>query len=143
MCLAVPMAVVSRDGFTAQCEAKGIGRSVSLFLLQHEEFATGDHVLVPVGYAILLDNEEAGFDALIAPGHVATVMGPEEWAFVATTHRIPAAVAGFEADSILAALLSVLRLRLEGRVFLDSCYSGVAHLAAIRQRRGCLPRCST
>ncbi|MEQ9038874.1 MAG: hydrogenase formation protein HypD [Silicimonas sp.] len=75
--------------------------------------------------AMLLNSEEAGFDALIAPGHVATVMGPEEWEFVATTHGIPAAVAGFEADSILAALHSVLRQRLEGRVFLDSCYSGV------------------
>ena len=32
--------------------------------------------------AKLLDSEEAGFDALIAPGHVATIMGPEEWAFV-------------------------------------------------------------
>ena len=32
-------------------------------------------------------------DALIAPGHVATVMGPEEWAFVADVHRLPAAVA--------------------------------------------------
>ena len=52
MCLAVPMAVVTRDGFTAQCEAKGIGRSVSLFLLQHEDIRPGDHVMVHVGYAI-------------------------------------------------------------------------------------------
>jgi len=52
MCLAVPMTVVSRDGFVAQCEAKGIGRSVSLFLLQHEDIAPGDHVMVHVGYAI-------------------------------------------------------------------------------------------
>lgn len=75
--------------------------------------------------AMLLGSQEAGFDALIAPGHVATVMGPEEWAFVAGTHGIPAAVAGFEAESILAALHSVLRQRLEGQVFLDNCYSGV------------------
>ena len=52
MCLAVPMTVISRDGFVAQCEAKGIGRSVSLFLLQHEDIAPGDHVMVHVGYAI-------------------------------------------------------------------------------------------
>ena len=35
-----------------------------------------------------------GFDALIAPGHVSTVMGPEEWGFVVDEHDIPAAVAG-------------------------------------------------
>jgi len=75
--------------------------------------------------AMLLDSEEAGFDALIAPGHVATVMGPEEWEFVARKHTIPVAVSGFETDNILAALHSVLRQKLEGRVFLDNCYGGV------------------
>lgn len=76
--------------------------------------------------ALLLDSELAGFDALIAPGHVATVMGPEEWGFVPQAHRIPAAVAGFESDSLLAALYSVLRQYLEGRAFLDNCYGTVA-----------------
>jgi hydrogenase expression/formation protein HypC len=52
MCLAVPMQVVSCDGFTARCEAKGISRDVSLFLLQHEQVAPGDHVMVHVGFAI-------------------------------------------------------------------------------------------
>jgi len=41
--------------------------------------------------AMLLDSGEAGFDALIAPGHVATVMGPEEWQFVVDKHNIPQA----------------------------------------------------
>jgi len=52
MCLAVPMIVKTRDGFQAECEAKGIGRTVSLILLQHEDIAAGDHVMVHVGYAI-------------------------------------------------------------------------------------------
>ena len=30
--------------------------------------------------AMLLESEAPGFDALVAPGHVSTVMGPEEWA---------------------------------------------------------------
>ena len=76
--------------------------------------------------AKLLESEEAGFDALIAPGHVATIMGPEEWAFVPEVHGIPAAIAGFETDSLLAALYSVLRQHLEGKVFLDNCYQNVA-----------------
>ena len=52
MCLAVPMRVVELDGFMARCEAKGIERAVSLFLLQHETIGPGDHVMVHVGYAI-------------------------------------------------------------------------------------------
>jgi hydrogenase expression/formation protein HypD len=72
--------------------------------------------------AMLLDSGEAGFDALIAPGHVSTVMGPEEWAFVPQKHRIPAAVAGFTPESLLAGTYSVLRQLLEGRCFLDNCY---------------------
>jgi len=76
--------------------------------------------------AMLLESEEAGFDALIAPGHVSTIMGPEEWEFVPLKHGIPSAVAGFESDSLLAALYSVLRQHLEGSVFLDNCYANVA-----------------
>lgn len=46
------MRVVEREGFVARCEAKGIERSISLFLLQHEDIRPGDHVMVHVGYAI-------------------------------------------------------------------------------------------
>jgi hydrogenase expression/formation protein HypC len=52
MCLGVPMRVRARDGFNAICEVNGIERTVSLFLLQHEEVEPGDHVMVHVGYAI-------------------------------------------------------------------------------------------
>jgi len=75
--------------------------------------------------AMLLDSGKPGFDALIAPGHVATVMGPEEWAFVTEQHAIPTAVAGFSPVSLLAAMYSVLRQLLEGECFLDNCYPEV------------------
>lgn len=52
MCLAVPMQIESIDGFQCTCAARGIKRDVSLFLLQGELLAPGDHVLVHVGYAI-------------------------------------------------------------------------------------------
>jgi hydrogenase expression/formation protein HypD len=72
--------------------------------------------------ALLLESGTPGFDALIAPGHVATVMGPEEWQFVVDKHNIPAAVAGFGTDSLLAAMYSTLRQLNEDRYFLDNCY---------------------
>lgn len=77
--------------------------------------------------AMLLESGTPGFDALVAPGHVATVMGPEEWQFVVDKHDLPAAVAGFTPDSLLAAMYSVLRQLREDRHFLDNCYPEVVH----------------
>jgi hydrogenase expression/formation protein HypD len=72
--------------------------------------------------AMLLDSGEAGFDTLIAPGHVATIMGPEEWQFIVDDHNMPAAIAGFTTQSLLAAMYSVLRQLIDKRFFLDNCY---------------------
>lgn len=72
--------------------------------------------------ALLLASDTPAFDALVAPGHVATVMGPEDWQFVVERHGLPTAVAGFSPTSLLAAFYSVLRQLLEGRAFLDNCY---------------------
>ena len=52
MCLAIPMQVTAIDGFVAQCEAKGVQRDVSLFMLPEDAVAVGDFVMVHVGYAI-------------------------------------------------------------------------------------------
>lgn len=73
--------------------------------------------------AMLLGSDTPGFDALIAPGHVSTVMGPEEWSFVVERYGLPAAIAGFTPESLLAAMYSTLRQRIEGRPFLDNCYA--------------------
>ena len=72
MCLAVPMKIKSIDGFAATCEAKGIEREVSLFMLQGEPLDVGDHVLIHVGYAIQKVSEEEArsawelFDEILA-----------------------------------------------------------------------------
>jgi len=52
MCLGIPMQVREIQGYTARCEAKGVARDVSLFLLQDDPPAVGDFVMVHVGYAI-------------------------------------------------------------------------------------------
>lgn len=72
MCLAIPMQVKSIDEFQCVCEARGIEREVSLFMLQGEDIGPGDHVLVHVGYAIQkVSDEEAAvswelFDEILA-----------------------------------------------------------------------------
>ena len=72
--------------------------------------------------AMLLNTGQAAFDALIAPGHVATVMGANEWEFVVEKHCKATAIAGFTPESLLAAIYSTLRQLLEKNYFLDNCY---------------------
>ena len=52
MCLGIPMQIKSIDGFVANCEARGVQREVSLFMMQDEDFGVDDFVVVHVGYAI-------------------------------------------------------------------------------------------
>ena len=58
MCLGVPMRVIEIDGFSAVCEARGIRRNASLFLMQHEDIQVGDMVMIHVGNAIQKMTEE-------------------------------------------------------------------------------------
>ena len=63
MCLAVPMQIKTIDGYQCTCEARGIEREVSLFMLQHEDLQPGDHILVHVGYAIQKVSEQDAADS--------------------------------------------------------------------------------
>lgn len=72
MCLAIPMRITAIDGFTARCEAKGVFREVSLFMMRDEMPQPGDYVSVQVGYAMRkVDEDEARsvwelFDQILA-----------------------------------------------------------------------------
>lgn len=72
--------------------------------------------------AHLLDSDEVGFDALIAPGHVATIMGSEQWRFVVDRHGLPTAVGGFTPALLLQAIHAVLLQLAENAPGLDNCY---------------------
>jgi hydrogenase expression/formation protein HypC len=52
MCLAVPMQIDDVSGFEAKCSAKGVSRTVSLFMVRDRDVKVGDWILVHVGYAI-------------------------------------------------------------------------------------------
>jgi hydrogenase expression/formation protein HypD len=93
--------------------AQGVPKNISLLLAARRTWPAVE---------LLLQSEVRTLDALIAPGHVAAVMGAEEWRFIPERHGLPVAVAGFSAVSLLAALYSVLRQGLENRPFLDNCY---------------------
>lgn len=81
MCLAIPMQIVEIDGYVARCEAKGVQREVSLFMLQDEELAIDDFVMVHVGYAIQKVTEKDArsswelFDEILVATEDGTVTG--------------------------------------------------------------------
>lgn len=58
MCLGIPMQIKFIDGFLARCEAKGVERDVSLFMLPEHEVDVDDYVVVHVGYAIQKISEQ-------------------------------------------------------------------------------------
>ncbi len=72
MCLGIPMQITAIDGYNARCQAKGVERDVSLFMLQAPDVQVGDFVIVHVGYAIQkVDPQEAQttwelFDQMLA-----------------------------------------------------------------------------
>ena len=58
MCLAIPAKVKSIDGFEAEVEIAGVGRTISLFLTPDAQ--VGDYVYVHTGYSIsVVDEDEA------------------------------------------------------------------------------------
>jgi hydrogenase expression/formation protein HypC len=52
MCLAIPMQITAVNGLSARCEARGIERDISLFMMQDEPVDIGDYVMVSVGQAV-------------------------------------------------------------------------------------------
>lgn len=63
MCVAVPMAVVGRDGDTIVAEIDGVRREATLMILG-DEVQVGDYVLVHAGFAIALLDHEGALDTL-------------------------------------------------------------------------------
>ncbi len=52
MCLGIPMQIRYIDGLQAHCEAKGVEREANLLMLEHENLAIGDYVVLHLGYAM-------------------------------------------------------------------------------------------
>lgn len=59
------MRIESIDGYTAQCQAKGIWREVSLFMLQDNPPGVGDFVMVQVGYALHAVSEAEAMESWV------------------------------------------------------------------------------
>jgi hydrogenase expression/formation protein HypD len=81
------------------------------------------HVLVPPAIRLLLDSPATRVQGLIAPGHVCTVMGYEEYEELAARYLVPFVVGGFEPLDLLEAIRMLVRQLEEGRAQVENAYA--------------------
>lgn len=72
------------------------------------------HKTMPQALRALLQNGSR-IDALLCPGHVAAIIGAKAFSFVPEELALPAAVAGFRADEIMAAIFIILDMLRQGQ----------------------------
>ena len=80
------------------------------------------HVLVPPAIRALLTSPENRVQGFIAPGHVCTVMGCEEYESLVRDFRVPIVVGGFEPVDILQAVSMLVKQLETGQAQLENQY---------------------
>lgn len=69
-------------------------------------------------------------DALICPGHVASIAGADAFRFLPEELHLPAAIAGFEPEELLVAILALVTMIKSGKPALVNAYPRVVKSAA-------------
>lgn len=80
------------------------------------------HVLVPPAIRALLASPENRVQGFIAPGHVCTVMGYEEYEVLVRDFAVPIVVGGFEPVDVLEAILMLVRQLEHGQAQVENQY---------------------
>ncbi len=80
------------------------------------------HVLVPPAIRALMTSPDCRVNGFIAPGHVCTVVGYEEYETLAHDFRVPIVVGGFEPVDLLEAVLMLVRQLEKGEARAENQY---------------------
>ncbi|MCR5833449.1 MAG: hydrogenase formation protein HypD [Selenomonadaceae bacterium] len=88
-------------------------------------FMLSSQKLVPPALRMLLSDKQVKVDGFLLPGHVAVVIGSDSFQFLTDEFKIPSAVAGFEAEEILIALISLLEQIDGGKIHVANDYRSV------------------
>ena len=80
------------------------------------------HKLVAPAIRSILEDPQTGLDALLLPGHVATITGLAPFQFISSSFGRPAAVAGFEPADILLGLCELAAQIAAGESRIANCY---------------------
>jgi hydrogenase expression/formation protein HypD len=81
------------------------------------------HVLVPPAIRALMTSPDCRVDGLIAPGHVCTVTGYEQYETLTRDFHVPIVVGGFEPVDLLEAVLMLVRQLERGEAKVENQYS--------------------
>ena len=81
------------------------------------------HVLVPPAIRALMASPENRVQGFIAPGHVCTVMGCEEYEALVRDFCIPVVVGGFEPVDLLEAVLMLVKQLEGGKAVVENQYA--------------------
>lgn len=85
--------------------------------------------LVPPPLRAIASAEDLRVKGFLYPGHVSAIIGIEPYRFLAETHRIPGAIAGFEPGDILLAVSAILDQIIAGRPDVINSYARVVRSA--------------
>jgi hydrogenase expression/formation protein HypD len=109
----------------AAYQAKGLGiRNFSMLVSQ---------VLVPPALEAILSSPDCRIDGFLAPGHVCTIVGYEEYERLSQKYRVPIVVTGFEPVDILQGIIMCVRQLEEGRCQVENQYTRSVNREGNRQ----------
>lgn len=92
-------------------------------------------VLVPPALETILTSRDHAVDGFLAPGHVCTVTGFEDYERLAETYRVPIVVTGFEPGDILQGICMCVRQLESGRCDVENQYTRSVHREGNRAAR--------
>ena len=81
------------------------------------------HVLVPPALRAILDSPGNRVQGLIAPGHVCTITGLDDYHTLSREYKIPIVAGGFEPIDLLEAIVMLAAQLEEGRAEVENQYS--------------------
>ena len=81
------------------------------------------HVLVPPAMRLILESPMNRVQGFIAPGHVCSVVGCQDYERIANEFQIPVVVGGFEPVDLLEAIYMLVAQLEEGRAEVENQYS--------------------
>jgi len=116
---------------TAPANAMAVWKARELGLKNFSELVS--HVLVPPAIRLLLNSPENRVQGFIAPGHVCTIVGFQEYEALVDEFHVPIVVGGFEPVDLLEAISMLVAQLEDGRAQVENQYARAV------SREGSLP----
>ncbi len=86
-------------------------------------FILNAHVLIPPAIEMLLFSGVTKLNGLIAPGHVCSVTGYEDYINLSRKYKIPIVITGFEPLDLLNGILALIRMLEANKVDVENQYA--------------------